>query len=326
MNDKILNIGTVGTSSVMDVMQDAMRQTDGVRCSVIYSRNAERAKEYALKNDVPAWCCDYEEFVKRDDIDAVYIASPNSLHTQQALKALNAGKHVIIEKPMALTRADVDLLHKAALDNDVFILEAITTLFVPNYLACRELMHSLGEIQEVNIRYGQYSSKMDDYKKGIISNSLNPEMKGGALNDMGIYCIHMAVDLFGVPDAVSYTPVYGPNGADLEGDLLLSYPGLTCYLKASKQRDIGSGSLIRGSKGFFGSDGPLHNFTSCRVCIDGEDFQVALQGKENRMLYELKQFVNAINSKDRAFFRRMYDQSRAATGILEDAHAGYMTW
>ena len=321
MNNQTLRIGTVGSSAVMDVMQDAIRHTYGTECSVVYSRTEERAKEYAAKNSVAAWCCDYDEFVQRKDIDVVYIASPNILHTQQALAALNAGKHVIIEKPMALTRAEVDLLHKAALDHDVFILEAITTLFVPNYLACRELMHSLGEIQEVNIRYGQYSSKMDDYKKGIISNSLNPDMQGGALNDMGIYCIHMAVDLFGAPESVSYKPIYGPNGADLEGDLILTYPDLTCYLKASKQRDIGSGSLIRGSRGFFGSDGPLHNFVSCHACLGEENFQISLQGKENRMLYELKRFRDAINQKDRAFFRRMYDQSRTATGILEDAHA-----
>ena len=324
---KSLRIGTIGSSTVMDVMQEAIRLTDGVTCSVIYSRTRERAEEYALKQGVDKICWDFEEFLSRDDVDAVYIASPNSVHTAQACAVMKAGKHVIIEKPMTLTREEVDLLHRTAVDNDVFIFEAITTIFMPNFIACKELLPSLGPVTEASIRYGKTSTKIDNYRKGIIPSNLDPALKGGTLNDMGIYCIHAAVDLFGAPQRIEYEPVYGPNGADIEGKLTFFYPGFTCHLEASKVRDLDSGCLVRGAAGYAETIGTLHNCLKARACIGGESFPIDLQREdENRMIYELSRFRDAILQKDTAFFMRMYQLSRTSAGVLEDAHRDFMNW
>ena len=318
---EMLRIGAVGTSAVMDTMQEAIRMTDGLECSVICSRSAERGEAYAAKNGIAAVCTDLDELVKRDDVDIVYIATPNTCHVSQAEKALANGKHVFLEKPLALGRGEVDHLYAAAGAGGAFLFEAITTLFMPEYLACRSLLPSIGAIKKAELKYGQYSSKLDMYKKGIISSSLDPAMKGGALNDMGIYCIHTAIDLFGVPAGVSYSPELGPNGIDLEGDLTMDYGTFICQVKASKKQDIGSGCLVEGENGSFIQTGPVNAFGDCKAQIGGDEFKIGLQGDENRMIYELARFRDAIRSGDKAFHYRMYHQSRAAAGVLEDAHA-----
>lgn len=315
-----LRFASVGTSSIMDVMQEAMALTPGVSCKVVYSRNLQRGADYAEKMGIPEADDDFERVCRREDIDAVYIASPNAFHVEQALTALSCGKHVIVEKPADVTAAGVDALAKEAKKNHVYFFEAITTIFMPNYLACRELLPRMGKIHTVDIRYGKYSSKMDAYLRGENPNIFNPVMKAGALNDMGIYCIHMAVDLFGEPVSVQYDPVFGENGIDLEGMLYVEWDGLSGQLQTAKNRDISSGCRIAGENGFFEEDGQINVFETCKARIGGEEIPIRYQNGENRMLYELARFRDAICHQDETFFERMIWQSRTASSILEQAH------
>ena len=198
----MLRFGTVGTSAIMRLMQQAMAQVDGVECRAVYSRDLARGREFADSVGVAAVCTDYDTLLAREDIDAVYIASPNRFHAEQVCRAMRAGKHVIVEKPAAVTGAEVRQMIDTAREKGVFFFEGITTLFMPKYLQCRVLLPQLGAIQSAELCYAQYSSKYDAYLRGENPNIFNPAMQAGALNDMGVYCIHMAVDLFGMPERV----------------------------------------------------------------------------------------------------------------------------
>ena len=317
----LLRIGSVGTSSIMNVIQEAIRQTEGITCHAVYSRNEARGNSYAQKEGVSLVFTDYEDFVNCPELDVIYIASPNTCHVEQALTALQAGKHVIVEKPASLTTEGIDLMTQTALKNGVYWFEAITTLFMPNYIACKDLLPSLGAVQSAVIRYGQYSSRLDEYNRGIISSSLNPSLGGGALNDMGIYCIHAAIDLFGQPlSIISRESVKGPNGVDLETILNLDYGTFCCRIEAAKNRDIGSGCLVKGEHGYFAENGPMNNFGTCESELNGRPLRISLQANENRMLYELSRFRDAILFNNDAFFWRMVHQSRCASACLEKAN------
>ena len=242
----MLRVGTVGTSSIMRTIQGAIRLTDGMECRVVYSRTEEQGRAFAAEMGVPEHCTDYAAMLERSDLDLIDIASPNRFHVEQALAALEHGKHVIVEKPAAVTRGDVQRLIDAARANGVYFFEAITTLFMPQYEACRLLLPKLGRIEQAHITYAQYSSRYDAYLRGENPNIFNPAMQAGALNDMGVYCVHMAVDLFGAPQDVRYLAELGPNGIDLAGRLTLTYPSLTCEILTAKNADLGSGCRITG--------------------------------------------------------------------------------
>ena len=179
----MLRVGTVGTSSIMRTIQEAIRLTDGMECRVVYSRTEEQGRAFAAEMGVPEHCTDYAAMLERSDLDLIDIASPNRFHAEQALAALEHGKHVIVEKPAAVTRGDVQRLIDAARANGVYFFEAITTLFMPQYEACRLLLPKLGRIEQAHITYAQYSSRYDAYLRGENPNIFNPAMQAGALND-----------------------------------------------------------------------------------------------------------------------------------------------
>ncbi|MDD6643819.1 MAG: Gfo/Idh/MocA family oxidoreductase [Firmicutes bacterium] len=316
----MLRFGTVGTSAIMRLMQHAMAQVDGVECRAVYSRDFARGREFADSVGVAAVCADYNKLLAQEDIDAVYIASPNRFHAEQACLAMRAGKHVIVEKPAAVTGAEVRRMIDTARENGVFFFEAITTLFMPKYLQCRALLPQLGTLRSAELCYAQYSSKYDAYLRGENPNIFNPAMRAGALNDMGVYCVHMAVDLFGMPEGVRYAPELGENGIDLAGELTLRYPNLTVRIVTAKNANLGSGCRVEGERGFFAEDGPMNDFGVCSAALDGMEIKIDAAHAENRMVYELERFRDAIEARDEAFFARMARQSLMVAEILERAH------
>lgn len=317
--DKTLRIGTIGTSSIMNIIQEGIAQTDGFETVMVYSRNINHAKEYAASVNVPEYCDDYLSMLNREDIDIIYVASPNKLHFQQALMALEHGKHVIVEKPTTVTEQETRTLYETAKRHGVFFFEAITTLYMPNYMRFKQLLPTIGTLTHVEINFGQYSSKYDSYLRGENPNIFNPELQGGALNDMGIYCIHVAVDLFGEPLAVQYSAELGENGVDLAGKLLLTYPDFVCEINTSKKDVTRSGCFFTGTKGSLIEDGALIDFPNCSITLDQtEEFNFQFPG--NRMIHEFANFRDAILYNDHRFFEKMAHQSILASSILEKAH------
>ena len=320
---KTIAIASVGTSAITSLMQQAIAAVPGVVCQVVCSRDEARGREFARSAGVPEHASDYRAVLERPDIDAVYIASPNRFHLEQALQALEHKKHVILEKPAAVRRGDAERLVQTAEEQGVFFFEAVSTLFMPNYLALRALLPRLGRVSQADICYGQYSSKYDAYLRGENPNIFNPEMEAGALNDMGVYCVHVAVDLFGPPETVDFQAEYGPNGIDLAGRLSLGYPGFTCEVSTAKCRDMDSGCRVEGERGWFRSRGPLNEFPAAQLALDGAVEDLRLQeGVQNRLIFELARFRDAILERDRAFFQKMARQSVTTAAILEAARAG----
>lgn len=317
--NKTLLVGTVGTSSIMNVIQEGIALTDGLEVKVVYSRDLERAKQYASSVNVPEYCDNYHSMLHRGDLDIIYIATPNKLHFHQALMALEHGKHVIIEKPVTVTKQESKMLYEAAKKHDVFFFEAITTLYMPNYKKFKELLPSIGELTNVTINFGQYSSKYDAYLRGENPNIFNPELQGGALNDMGIYCIHVAVDLFGEPESVQYCANYGGNGVDLSGKLTLTYPDFTCEINTSKIDSVPNGCFFTGKNGTLVEDGPLIDFPSCYISLGQKEF-FHTQPSGNRMIHEFARFRDAILNQDKDFFEITAQQSIITSSILENAH------
>lgn len=326
--EKVLRIGSVGTSKIMEAMQEAIWATPGVETRVIGSRSLERGREFARKvgADGADVCGSFEELIRREDVDVIYLASPNVYHAEQTMAALSQGKHVIVEKPAATRAADVQAMARTARDNGVFFFEAISTIFMPNYLACKELLWSLGTIKKAELCFGRVSSQYENYLQGRLPSVFDPTMEGGALNDMGIYCVHTMLDLFGAPQGTVYEAEYNASGVDMMGILTAEYPGFTGRLSTAKDRNMDGGVRIEGQNGWFTQAGTLNDFVNCEACIRGIRTPVERQSGlgqgalANRLVYELCRFRDAIIGKDTAFFEKMCWQSETAAGILEEAH------
>lgn len=148
--DKI-RIGIVGTNFVSDWLAETARQTDFYEITAVYSREGDRGAAFALKHGLPLHFSDYASFVGSQALDAVYLASPNSLHYPQALAALEHGKHVLVEKPMAVSAAQCEAMIARAKQAGLVVLEAIRPVFDPFLQVVSENLPKIGRVRQIMI-------------------------------------------------------------------------------------------------------------------------------------------------------------------------------
>jgi len=167
--------------------------------------------------------------------DAVYIASPTSCHAEQALLFINAGKHVLCEKPVCSNLQELDVVLAAASERGVVFMEALRHLHTPNFDIFKTELKQIQPIRQAQFNFCQYSSRYPAYLEGKQPNAFKPELSNGALMDLGCYCVSACVALLGAPSGVSYAPVMLDTGVDGSGSLVLSYPDKIATLVFSKQ-------------------------------------------------------------------------------------------
>ena len=250
----IITLATIGTSQITHNLTDAVSQVPGIEIGCVYSRDGKRAAETAAQLGVAGSASDLDAVLADPAIDAIYVASPNSVHAAQAAQALRAGKHVLVEKPAVTDPADWDVLVDLAAQNDVVILEAIRTRFDPGLAVVRELPPKIGQLRRLTLRYEKRSSRYDQVLAGETPNIFDPRFGGGALRDLGIYCIHALLALVGPADQVVAMNVPIRTGVDGLGTILARYPGCVADLNYSKISTSDLPSVIQGEDGIITVD------------------------------------------------------------------------
>ncbi len=209
-----MKLGIVGTSFIVREVLDTIEQVDNLHLQpyAVFSRKQQTADAYKEEHRLQEAYSDYEAFLK-SAVEAVYIATPNSLHYPQALLALKAKKHVLLEKPMALKPEEVAELFQVARENNVVIMEAMISL-------AKSTLHQLKsyisekEVIMIDFHFAKQSRHYADYKAGKKINVFTKEFGGGAINDLGIYCLYPINYLFGSPDSLSSFQTLTADEAD----------------------------------------------------------------------------------------------------------------
>ena len=192
-----MNVATIGTGFIVDWFLTAVQESANISCVAMFSRKESSARMLADKYEIDKIYTNLDDMLKDEEINFVYVASPNSLHFEHALKALQAGKNVICEKPFTSTVEEFDRLVKEAQDRHLYLFEAIVTAHMPNYLRMKEELPRLGTIRMVQCNFSQYSSRYDKFLQGETPNVFNPEFSGRALADINIYNLHYVIGFFG---------------------------------------------------------------------------------------------------------------------------------
>ena len=242
----MIRLATIGTSAIARSLIEAVGVADGISVAAVYSRDADRGRAFADSIGVTATYSDLDELLASRQIDAVYVASPNTAHEAQTLAAVRAGKHVLVEKP-AVTNAEAwDRLCREARAHGVVLLEAMRTEYDPGLDVIRELLPTLGTIRRVQLSYQKRSSRYDQVLAGERVNIFDPALAGGALMDLGVYCVHALVTLFGEPQSVQAASVTIASGADGSGSALCTYPGFVAEVLYSKITTSNLPSEVQG--------------------------------------------------------------------------------
>ena len=245
----MIRYAVVGTGWIADAFIEGAALAGGLRLSAVYSRREETGRAFAQKyGELPVWT-DLPALAASEEIDAVYIASPNALHYSQSRLFLEHGKHVLCEKPITVTSRQLRELSSLAERQGLVYLEAIMMRHLPARAVLKEAAAQLGTVRSARFDFSQLSSKYAALQAGGLPNIFNPAMATGGLMDLGIYCVYPALDLFGKPERLDASAVFLPSGADGAGCCQLWYPDKVVSLTYSKTAQSRIGSEILGDGG-----------------------------------------------------------------------------
>jgi len=232
----VLSTADIGMAKVTPAIQKA------ANCEVvaIASRSAERAEDAATRLDIPGFYGSYEELLEADDVDAVYIPLPNDLHAEWTIKAAAAGKHVLCEKPIALTAAQAEEMAAACREAEVKLEEAFMYRHHPTWVESVRLVRSgaIGELQAVQSWFSYFNDDAANIRNRV-------ENGGGALMDIGCYCINLSRMLFdSEPRVIQGSVRRDPTmGIDIVTSAVLEFPGggqstFTCSTRAEEGQRV----------------------------------------------------------------------------------------
>ncbi|MDR1427509.1 MAG: Gfo/Idh/MocA family oxidoreductase [Bifidobacteriaceae bacterium] len=214
-----LRWGILATGWIADIVTSDLR-LNGFTVTAVGSRDLARARVFAAEHGIASAYGSYEELVAADDVDVVYIATPHPFHAANALMALSAGKHVLVEKAFTLNAAQAAAVADLARERGLVAMEAMWTRYLPHMARLRELLadHALGEVKAVFADHGQ---KLPSDPSHRIQ---NPALGGGALLDLGIYPISFAWQVFGEPEHIDAVSTPTATGVDAQTAVVFTYP------------------------------------------------------------------------------------------------------
>ena len=249
---KKIRWGIIGAGRIVRHWIRGAYQTDDTEIAVIASKSRSSAEKAAAELGIPE-AADVDALLRRDDIDAVYIAVPNNAHKELALRALQAGKHVLVEKPAAVCEADFREMAECARAQNRFLMEAVWTRFFPMAQTLRELLDT-GEIGEVRAVHSSFSYRAAPSGGNVRLFDLN--RAGGSLLDVGVYNFHFADLIFdGEPEEVTGLASFDTDGLHIQVDeqtgCVARYSGGRLAVMTSGIRTAVPGcACIYGTKGY----------------------------------------------------------------------------
>lgn len=211
--------GILSTARINHSFVRAARQSHDNYVVAVASRDRDRADEYARANDIASAYGAYEDLLEDGDVDAVYISLPNSMHVPWSISALEAGKHVLCEKPLTRSAAEAARAFDAAERSDLLLSEAFMYRHNPQTMRLKELVEG-GAIGPLRLIRASFSFTIEDQSNVRLA----PHLDGGSLMDVGCYCVNAARYLAGEPSGAFGRQVT-ESGVDVVFAGLLSWPG-----------------------------------------------------------------------------------------------------
>jgi D-xylose 1-dehydrogenase (NADP+, D-xylono-1,5-lactone-forming) len=317
-----LRLAFLTTASIGDALLEGVRGTDGVDVVAVGSRELGRAEAYARSRGIERAHGSYDAVLADAEVDAVYIALPCALHAEWAVRALEAGKHVLCEKPFSREPADVERAFDAAEHAGLVLMEGFMYRHQPQVKRLKELVEAgaIGAPRVVRSQFSFTLDRPDDVR-------WSRELGGGSLLDVGSYCVNVSRLVAGEPDVVYAEQVLaGPDGVDVRFVATLRFPGdvlghFDCGFDLPIRHEVevvGSDGRLRLSPAFMSDEGVLELTRG-----GGAPERVDLPAT-NRFHLEVENFMRAIRGEEPPLLdcRETVGQARVLDALLRSAENG----
>ena len=285
-----MKIGILGTGIIAKAMAEAVCKMDYATNYAIASRNIKNAEEFKEKYNFEKAYGSYEELVKDENVELVYIATPHSHHYENAMLSLKNNKPILCEKAFMANSKQAKEVLTYSKEHNIFVTEAIWTRYIPSCKKIKELINSgiIGEVGTFSSNFGNCLNK--------IKRLNSPELAGGALLDVGVYPIQFANTYFGndIEKMVS-THKKNENGVDLQNTIVLQYKnGIVGMLHSGIDVAKDKMDIIHGTKGYIISKRE-NDMVKIEVFKSGEETIVyELPGQSQKFDYQIKACIKAM--------------------------------
>lgn len=303
----MINFGIIGTNWITQQYIDAAHATGEWKLTAVYSRNLEKAYSFGEKNGATKFYDQIEDLINDKNVDAVYIASPNSLHFAQAKQVIEADKVAVVEKPMVANPTEWEQLDEALEKHpQALLFEAARHIHEDNFRAIRNQVGQMKLIQGATLTYAKYSSRYDSYLEGHEPNIFSLNFAGGALQDLGVYLAYDAVCWFGMPEEVAYFAQKIRTGVDGKGIAILRYPEFDVTLNIGKNINSELSSEIYGVKDSIVMDNAAELNRVEYIDEEGNRRLISDAPESNPMIAEARDFARVIQDPDNHINRKDY--------------------
>ena len=314
-----INFGVVGTNNITRWFLHGAMLDSRFKLTAVCSRDINKAEKFASEYNAPLFFDSLEDMVSNPGVDAVYIATPNICHAEQAILSMRHGKHVICEKPFASNASEASEMIKTAREAGVVLMEAMKTTLTPNFRYIKDNLREIGVARRYFASYCQYSSRYDKLKEGIVLNAFKPELSNGAIMDIGVYTVYPMVVLFGKPIEISASGILLSTGVDGQGSATFRYPDMEANIIYSKISDSYLPSEIQGEDGTISID-DIHDFRRISFISRREKTKDdrSITEYKDEYYYEVKEFIDLIVSRETESSINSLSNSLTTMEILDE--------
>ena len=289
-----MRFAIVGTNFVSDTFMESAALIE--ECSVVavcgksYSNTLKFKEKYGIPNAFES----VSELILWGEFDAAYIATPNSTHKEIAEAFINAGKHVLIEKPMCSNLSEVERLTALAKDGRVYLQEGLMPLFSENFKIIKDSLKRVGRVRQVNINMSQYSRRYEAYLNGENPTTFRRELSNGATMDLGVYTFAACIALFGAPKKVLSAASLLENGVDVSASAILLYDGFVANLAYSKASDSENRFEISGEEGILSINHPAKIESIIFKSRNADKREELAVRQKPLFYYEIKEMIDLV--------------------------------
>lgn len=291
-----MHYAVIGTGWIVDSYIQGAALTGKWELAAVCSRSRGKGLQFGSNYGVSTVYTSVEELAADPAVEAVYVASPNRFHYEQSKLLLNAGKHVLCEKPITVSPEECEELQQLAAAKGLIYMEAIMMLHLPQRQAVLDALPQLGRITSAHFDFSQLSSKYPALLRGELPNIFNPKMATGSLMDLGVYCVYPALDWFGEPEKINASARFLPTGADESCTAIFEYPDKLLTLTCSKTGQSHLGSEILGDRGTLVIES-ISKLTGIRL----------FTGNDSRLIWDDEEKPTLMSGESMDFYRFIKD-------------------
>lgn len=315
--------GIIGLGNISNRFADALKVIEDAEIHAVASRNQAKADDFAERHQAAKAYDSYEKLFQDEEVEVVYIGTPHVLHAENAIAAMEQGKAVLCEKPIAMNRKQAQAMFDCAKANNVFLMEALWTRFIPSFLKAKALIESgtIGEVKNIVADFGFRSSR------SLESRVFNRKLGGGSILDVGIYPIFLAVSILGKPKGIRAFAKLNAEQTDDACNMIFEYEhalaSLTSSLVANQQVE----ATIFGTEGAVRINNRFHEPTSVSILREFEEVErFTFEEAGNGMQYQAIEVQKCIQQgqtqselmswQDSLLLHEVMDAVRKDAGVL----------